>query len=66
MLRVPSGILEDDLCAYCKSYELLCSNRGLYSRLAGNMPVMEYLIVFGVVAMMTVCVLIIARCLQPA
>jgi hypothetical protein len=34
--------------------------------LAGNTPAMEYLIVFGVVAMMTVCVLIIARCLQPA
>ena len=38
MLLASSGMLPDDLCAHCKSYELSRYNRELCSRLAGNMP----------------------------
>ncbi len=38
MLLASSGMLPDDLCAYCKSYELCARDHELCSRLAGNMP----------------------------
>ena len=38
MLLASSGMLPDDLCACCKSHELLGWNRELCGRLAGNMP----------------------------